>query len=205
MNNVIIFDYDGVIVDSLDIFMDNFIFACIKEGWNKIKSKKDFLKLFDGNMYENMYNLGLTKEKIKKIIISLRHDLLKNQDKIKYFEGIINVIEKLSSYNILFIVTSNDNIVIENFFKIYNIKYFKDIIGSDKGFSKTQKIKNIKSNYPNHNVYYICDTIGDIKEGKNAGIFTVAVTWGWHNKNKLLRENPTYLVENPGDLEFIFN
>ena len=94
MNKVIIFDYDGVIVDSLDVFMENFIFACKKEGWYKIANKKDFLRLFNGNMYKSMLNMGMTNEKISKIINILRKGLLKNQDKINFFDGVINVIKK---------------------------------------------------------------------------------------------------------------
>ena len=33
MNNVLIFDYDGVLVDSFDIFMENFIKACKQQGF----------------------------------------------------------------------------------------------------------------------------------------------------------------------------
>lgn len=40
--NLLIFDYDGVIVDSLKIFMENFILACKKEGVNEIANKRDF-------------------------------------------------------------------------------------------------------------------------------------------------------------------
>ena len=52
MENILIFDYDGVIVDSLDIFMKDLISACKKNGFNQISTKDIFLNLFDGNMYE---------------------------------------------------------------------------------------------------------------------------------------------------------
>ena len=42
------FDYDGVIVDSLEIFRENLIRACKMNGCNQI-SEGNFLDLFNGN------------------------------------------------------------------------------------------------------------------------------------------------------------
>jgi phosphoglycolate phosphatase len=48
--------------------------------------------------------------------------------------------------------------------------------------------------------YYIGDTTGDIREAKMAGIRTVAVTWGWHSRERLAKLQPDYLIDNPSDL-----
>jgi phosphoglycolate phosphatase len=42
--------------------------------------------------------------------------------------------------------------------------------------------------------------VGDIKEGRLAGVTTVAVTWGWHSKEKLQAAGPDLLVEEPEGL-----
>ncbi|MGZ3648342.1 MAG: HAD family hydrolase [Syntrophales bacterium] len=44
------------------------------------------------------------------------------------------------------------------------------------------------------------DTTGDIKEARLAGVRTVAVTWGWHSKEKLETVRPDYLIETVKDL-----
>jgi len=49
-------------------------------------------------------------------------------------------------------------------------------------------------------IYYIGDTTGDIKEGKEAGVKTVGVTWGWHSKALLAASRPDYLFDTPEDL-----
>ena len=36
MKNILIFDYDGVLIESLEIFMENFINSCKKEGFYKV-------------------------------------------------------------------------------------------------------------------------------------------------------------------------
>lgn len=201
MKNVLIFDYDGVIVDSFEIFMDNFIEACKKEGWPSIATKDDFLSLFENNMYESMFAIGMTKEEILRIVYRMRDALIENQDKMKPFTGIADVLGVLSKENMLFIVTSNETQVVEKYLKSQNLfGFFKEIYGSDTGASKIEKILKIKEKNPGFNYFYIGDTKGDILEGKKSGVKTVAVVWGWHEKEQLEKVSPDFLIHAPSDL-----
>ncbi len=203
MNNVLIFDYDGVLIDSLDIFMKHFLDSCKKFNITQIKDKEDFLNIFNGNMYENMYKLGISKEEILKVVLNVKKELIKDQDKIKLFEGIKDVLEELSNDNILVVVTSNDTEVVSRYFKSKNINVFDEIVGSDKESSKIKKIEYVKSKYSGDSYYYFGDTKGDIIEGERAGVKTVAVTWGWHSKIDLKQEKPDYILEKTGDIKKI--
>jgi len=205
MKNVLIFDYDGVIVDSLEIFMENFIEACKREGFQNIASKKEFLKLFEKNMYESMFEIGMSKEQILRIVNFMKIRLIENQNKLSLFPGIKETIENLSKNNILVIVTSNETSVVENFLKSKEINKFNEIMGSDKEASKIAKINKIKTDFKVENYYYIGDTIGDIIEGKHADVKTVGVSWGWHQENKLTRAEPDFLITKPNDLLKILN
>jgi len=59
--------------------------------------------------------------------------------------------------------------------------------------------------------WYVGDTVGDIVEGKAAGVRTIAagvrtiaVGWGWHDAERLLGASPDYLAQTPADLlEFL--
>ena len=203
MKNVLIFDYDGVLVDSFEIFMQNFIIACKKQGFESIATKKDFLKLFENNMYESMFAMGMTKGQILKIVYFMRDALTENQDKIKVFEGISETLESLSKENNLVIVTSNETNVVNNFVKERNLEFFNEVYGSDKSASKIEKINMIKAKYPDSNYFYIGDTKGDIIEGRKAGVKTVAVSWGWHEKEELEKEKPDFIINSPEELEKI--
>ena len=201
MKNVLIFDYDGVIVDSFEIFMTNFINACKKEGWNNIATKDDFLKLFENNMYESMYEIGMTKEEILRIVFRMRDALIQNQHKLKLFNGITDVLKALLKKNLLFIVTSNETQVVVRYLRSHKLfGFFKEIYGSDTGASKIEKILSIKKNNPNCNYFYIGDTQGDILEGIKSGVKTVAVGWGWHDKEQLKIVSPDFIINNPKEL-----
>lgn len=202
MENAIIFDYDGVIADSKEIFMKYFLEACKIYDVN-ISTEEEFLNLYKGNIYESMLSMGLSREKILSVVYYMRKGLIKNRDKIRFFPGMDKVIKMLSSHH-LFIVTSNDSELVREFVQSWNMDFFEDILGSDKEASKVKKIKWIMTRYSSCNHFFVGDTVGDIIEGKKAGIKTVAVTWGWHKEKELSKAEPDYVVTEPSQLIKIF-
>jgi len=205
MQNILIFDYDGVLVDSLHIFMREFLRACRQEGVQSITTEKDFLHLFDKNMYESMMDLGMTRETILRVVLTVKEALLKHENKIQLFPGISETLQHLAKTNTLLISTSNDTEVVQQFMASRHLNVFADIYGSDREPSKIKKIETIKTAYPSNHVFYIGDTKGDILEGKQAGIKTVAVTWGWHKEHDLRTTKPDYLACEPRQLLDLFS
>ena len=201
MQQVLIFDYDGVIVDSLSIFMQFFFDACKKQGYPDLASKQEFLRLFDGNMFEQMMRKGMNKQTILRIVYDIKKGLLKHQQEINLFPDIKSILEKLSINHTLIISTSNETTVVSEYLKKRNlIHLFEKIYGSDIEPSKVKKIKLIQQHFKSNNYTYIGDTIGDIKEAQQANIKTVAVTWGWHTKSELLQADPDLIAHNPYEL-----
>jgi len=200
MKNAIIFDYDGVIIDSYEIFIDHFIEACKIQGFPQIAGEEEFLKLYEKNMYKSMFEMGMTKDQILKIVLYMKKQLIKNQYKIRLFPNIYETIKKLSQKNYLFIVTSNETTVVKKYLESKNIDFITEILGSDIEPSKIKKIKSIKTKYVADNYYYIGDTSGDILEGKKAKVKTIAVSWGWFDKKRLEKTNPDFLIQKPKDL-----
>ena len=203
MSNVLIFDYDGVIADSLEIFMEKVISACIKHGSNQVNTKEDFLNLFNDNLYVSLIERGISKETIPKLIEDFQIGL-KEQKKIKLFNEIKEMLVKLSKHNKIIIITSNVTKVVEESLKLKNIDCFEEVIGADKETSKVKKIESIKSRYKDNDYFYIGDTKGDVIEGRKAKVKTIAVTWGWHSEEKLKEEKPDFIVHNPQELVDLF-
>lgn len=51
--------------------------------------------------------------------------------------------------------------------------------------------------------FFITDTSGDVREGKEAGIKTIATTWGYHTKEELVEAKPDYIVDDVQQLEVL--
>lgn len=199
MDKILIFDFDGVIADSFNVVMKILSENCEKYGLRKIKSKEDFFKLFDSNIFSSLLVSGLMPSKLKMLKSSLKDELYGKYDKVKVFPGIKKVINELGRNNKIFIISSNFEKILFNYLKKHSIK-FDSIYGADKEISKIRKIKIIKNKYKNREIYYIGDTKGDVIESRKAGIKNVAVSWGYHPKKRLLQAKPDFIADRPEQL-----
>ena len=197
---IIIFDYDGVIVDSLDAYEKTVISAFQQNGYPQIRSRESFLNLFEGNFFQGAVEAGIPADKMSAVLKEMEPELLSVQSQLRFFDGMRETLAKLAQSHKIFVATSNLTSVVESNLKAHNITSFEEIIGADKEISKVKKIENIKAKYPDRQIFYVGDTKGDMVEGKLAGVQTIAVTWGWHKAEKLKEGRPDHIAENPSEL-----
>jgi phosphoglycolate phosphatase len=203
MNRILIFDYDGVIIDSLPVVLK--IFNKIGKKYHiRINNRDDLEQVFDTNFYEGLRRFGLKNNDFKEFMDEFEVELVNHQKEIRLFKGMTENLEKLSRNSKLVIVTSNLKNIVMDYLHKNEIMVFEEVLGAEKHVSKVQKIISIKEKYPDFEYFYIGDTIGDIIEGKEAKVNTVATTWGYHNRNKLEKQNPDFIVDSPDELTAIF-
>jgi phosphoglycolate phosphatase len=197
-------DYDGVLVDSLEIEKKAFIEACYENEFYEINSE-NFLSFLEVNFYEKMIEQhGLDLKKINNILNSYKALLANHLAKFKLFDGIDEVFKAIKDDNAIYIITSNLESICREVLTRNHIKNYIDILGADKEKSKIKKILNTKSKYSDLPAIFISDTKGDILEGKETGVKTIGVTWGWHDKEKIQEADPDYIVDTPEELLSIF-
>ena len=206
MQKIIMFDYDGVIVDSLEIFRSNFSAACEKSGHQHLSDNHRFLDLLNGNFFEEIVKSGVPQEHIPDICKALELGITQADRKIYLFDGISDMINNLTQNHTVIIITSNVTPVVEKQLAANQITSITEILGADKETSKVKKIQNQIRRFPNADYYYIGDTLGDMIEGQKAGAHTIAVSWGWHSVEKLSTANPYKIVHSPKELtDFLIN
>jgi phosphoglycolate phosphatase len=196
-----LFDFDGVLVSSLDVYEHTVRLCLEKIGQPVVKNREDFLALFDENFYEAIDKKGVDL----KAFMDASADILAgvNFNEIKPYKEIFPVLERMENENVLIIISSNASGAIKHALKKYNFNgSFKEILGSDFDLSKRKKIDYAIEKYGIHrdDTFYIGDTVGDILEAKQAGVRSVAVTWGWHDRKRLSASNPDFLADTPDDL-----
>jgi phosphoglycolate phosphatase len=198
---LLLFDFDGVLVDSLDVYEKTVTLCLAKINQPLTRGREEFLELFDGNFYETLAQKGINLDNFMKASV----DILSQVDysQMKPFEAVRPVLKELKKKHCLIVISSNDTPTIREALRLYDFEdIFQEILGSDFMLSKKEKILYAIKKYSvmPEDIYYIGDTIGDIKEGKQAGVKTVGVTWGWHDKTKMASVSPDYLFDNPQEL-----
>jgi len=200
MNALVMFDYDGVIVDSFEVFTAAFMAACRRCGFHGITSKAHLMGLFDRNLFEAMRDFDLDDRKIGQILQTFETEISGRLDTVKLFSGMAAALKAIAHNNHIFIITSNVSHHVSRVLNTNGVDCFEDVLGAEKEKSKTKKIKQTKARYTSCPAYYVGDTTGDISEGKKADALTIAVTWGWHDAGKLAQADPDFIVSSPAEL-----
>lgn len=201
---ILLFDYDGTIIDSVDIAYKVFKSIAKDYGLASPKTIKHFVELYKINFYESLIIKGLLRAQLPFFIKEFRAPFLEHEKKMRVFRGIKEVITKLSKKAKIIVVTSNLSDVIKSSIKSHRIKGISAIIGSDNYIGKVEVIRKIKRKYPKCEIFYIGDTKGDMLEARKAGVKSVGVTWGYHTKKELEEAKPDFIIDKPNQLLNIF-
>ncbi len=201
---VIMFDFDGVIADSFEVFYHEFSAAIETIGFVKLSSRESLLKLMEGNMFASLVKLGFPMRKLRALGKEFQPRIEAANARVEPFAGMPELLSELAAAWPTYVITSNQTSAIEHFLARYQVSGVLDVIGADKEPSKVKKIRKVLRNHRGCTPWYIGDTKGDMLEGNEAGAMTVAVTWGWHKEAKMLEGKPKRVVHTPEELRALF-
>lgn len=201
---VLMFDFDGVVADSLEVFYAEFSAALISLGFEKLSNKESLLSLFDGNVFKSLIKLGFPMRKLKALSGEFGPRIEKANQQVQPFEGMPELVSELAAAFPLYVITSNQTRAIEDFLERYQITGVREVLGADKEASKVKKIRRVVKGHPNCSPWYMGDTKGDMLEGNEAGALTVAIAWGWHDEERLRTGKPHRVVRTPAELRALF-
>ena len=196
-----LFDFDGVIADSLDLYEKTTRRCFELIGKPITRNHEDFLDLFDDNFYDAIQARGVKLEEFIRAVQEIGPTV--DFSGVAIFGGIMPVLEELAVSNTLIIISSNTNHAVTTILSAHRCNgCFDEIMGADFMVSKVQKIFHAMEKYgysPNRAVF-VGDTTGDIQEAGQTGVKTVAVTWGWHSRERLAAVKPDYMIDSPEEL-----
>lgn len=185
----IIFDFDGVIHDTFEL-----CYQINTEVSGKDLTREQLRDFHNGNLFEKVV-IDEGKEKTE----SEQYYKLQNETYkyLKIDENIKANLEKMSEKYSLFIISSNQEEALNNYFQNNKfIHIFKEILGVETHQSKIEKFKYLfeKYNLEAEECVFVTDTLGDIIEGNKAGVKTIAVDFGFHDINRLEKGKPFKIV-----------
>ncbi len=196
--HALIFDFDGVIADSLDFFYHSYSNAAkrVPVGHLTKQRAKELLS-------DNPKNFVFPKANfLKKMYFfsQLISEMRENADKIKLVPGMKHAIENLFLENELYISSKNLPSVINNFLIKHGLKDSFSRIYSLGFFGKRSSFRHILRNHSRSNTLFITDTCSDILHARELGIKAIGCSWGLDSAGKLKKAKPFKVVKDRNEL-----
>ncbi len=193
---VIVFDLDGVLFDTVNLTNQYFLtsFPTIdQEQMNKILA---------GNFHKELAKFKAKNKSLEETPEEKKARYAKyiaQKEMSPLYEGIKELLEELKFAN--YTLTINTSAKEENcvpLLKRAGVAGLFDFVATKEvSISKTEKFKIIADRYNvlPKDLLFITDTLGDVREAKEAGVPTIAVTYGAHGAEFFNKKDNENLLE----------
>ncbi len=202
---LLIFDFDGTIVDSKAVYYKSINSEMKKYGF----SEKEIDKAIDIglSLRKTLANFGLnfiTSWFVKKRIMKKTVEQVEKVKKCKDIDKI-----KKIKHNKIIVTNSLKEFAIPVLKKLKLRKDFKEVYGADDFDDKTDFIKHYleKRRINPENCYYIGDRAADVEVARKTGIKSIIITGkcSWDSKKELIKASPDFIINELGEVEKIVN
>ena len=207
---LIIFDFDGVLADTLNDLIQFGQEVCDELGIKHAVNKDDLSNL----EIMSFASFGRACEVPEHLVDEFVQTCLKRFAEKKsppaIFNGLSNIVRNFSINNTLAIITTNSSQNVNAFLIEHGLdECIHAVYGIDIPGSKAQKISIARNQFSadtkRESVFMVGDSLSDISAAKEASVTSIAVTWGHQSLEHLLRGNPDYVVRFPNDLIEVIN
>lgn len=192
MIKVVAFDFDGVLLDTYEKHYE------IYEKRYKNMNKEIHKWLFEGNIVERRKNIPVKEDiDIKKAY----GDMYVNE---KLTSEVKDFLKELKKYFKILVVSSGPDDFLKKFFtNNKSLNLIDGIYGRDTEVKKSKKFRVILEKYDinKDEIIFVSDTAGDVVEAREVGIKTIAVDFGFHERERLAKYNPYKIVSSFEELK----
>lgn len=201
MTKALIFDFDGTIANSFEQAIQILYEIQYKAGFNY--TKKELTYILRNNTTKQLINkFKISKLKLLILIFMVRKKFKEHQNSLKPYVEIKTTLEELSKHYDLYLLTSNNKDIVEEFLTNNDLQYFKKKYCRVGLLSKAKKMEHVikKLNLNKDSAFYIGDEVRDFKASNEVGITPLIATWGYHSKELLKKNHIPTLINNPKEL-----
>ena len=202
MDNFLIFDFDGTIIDSRDFIIQLYNEIAERENYKKI-DKLDIIKLSSLSIAERCKTLHIPMYKIPSIALEVGKRYKRDLPALRIKDRVAELLYNLKKEGFrLGILSSNEKSNIMEFLKVNDIDIFESVFSEKNIFGKHHAINKFikKLNLELKNTIYIGDEVRDIISCKKVSIKVIAVTWGYDSHSFLLENKPDFIANNPEEI-----
>ncbi len=204
---LIIFDYDGVLIDSLSTAISVGEEFCRSVAHDRLPTEETIESLEIMTYSEIARSIGLPPEQVDKFS---SHVFKRFQDigpSMPFFPEIESLLHRITSKNIA-IVSGNAKHVISAKLATHGLaEKITCILGAFDPGDKAEKIRHACRHFgvDAELSCMIGDSVSDIRCAKQASVQSIAATWGWQWRDRLIKENPDFIVNSVPQLATLLN
>lgn len=212
MIKLIIFDLDGTLIDTRKDIAD----ACnhaLKQCGYPVREIEEYNMLVGRGIY-NLFRSALPEGKADETTVSRMAEHFipyYNEHMCDYtrpYAGIIEMLDRLNGKGVRFAVASNKyqegtERLVRKFFDRYG---FVKILGQRTGMPIkpdpliVEEAMEAVAGITLEEVVYCGDSDIDMQTGRNAGVKTIGVTWGFRTREELEAYSPWALIDRPQEI-----
>lgn len=193
----ILFDFDGVFVDSFD--------AAFTLSQHLLHTKNEV-------EYRELFKKSIADELQKKIKPNALRRFFRNFNRtvsvLPIVPGMAELAVRFAKQYMFAVVSSSYTGTIKTFFeKAGIVQYFTEILGYDAGASKSDKIDSLLKAYniATSECVMVTDTLGDVREAALVGVRSIAVAWGYEREKDFQGQEVLGVAHTPRELETFVN
>lgn len=204
----ILFDFDGVLVDSLPV-VANIHNEILRHFGKEIVVTPALIRTHWKDNWQNLYKdaYGFLESEIPTTVPLFQKFAAEQFPSVCVYQGMAEAVKHLSKVFHLVMLSGNYSvIVVQTLMKEKLDKYFLRIFGNDdfggvdkanpRFFYRALDVLNLEKD----NAILLTDTAGEIYAAKKADIPVVACSWGWQDRDDLIAAAPDYLADDPDEL-----
>ena len=206
----IIFDLDGTLVNSLEDISD--AMNIVLKGLNYPTHTYDTYQYFIGSGLRNLVSKALPSSNNKEEQIEICFEMMIQEYrkictlKTKPYEGILELLDNLTSQNIKLAVFSNkaDELTKKIASEIFP-NHFDTAVGlSTEELKKPNPFEALeisrKWNFKPEEILFVGDSDIDMQTAQNANMFPVGVSWGYRTEEELKTSGAKLVINNASEL-----
>jgi len=208
----IVFDFDGVLVDSKRMYVE-LIKKALEENGLKVSFKEIDEKLIpsikgtvEKVIPKHMANREMVIEKTERRVIELTST--EGLGYISLCDGAVSTLKNLKKDNRIFLLSNSHSTFINKILGSFGLNpYFDEVITLDSSFpSKEDALRHLSKmeDVRLADIVYIGDTKNDVRLAKRAGCKIVIlfneISWDFPNKQKVSDLKPDFIIDNLSDL-----
>lgn len=202
---LIIFDYDGVLADTLEDLLQFGQEACNQLGVRHVVTKDDLNNLEVMSFATYGRACEVPEHLINEFVKICLNFFAEKKSPPAIFTGLSDVVRYLSVSHRIAIVTTNSSQNVNAFLVKHGLDgLIHAIYGVDSPGSKAQKIAMARNRLlksgKQESVFMVGDSLSDVLAAKEVSVTSIAVTWGHQSLENLLRAKPDYIVRSPQNL-----